>query len=187
MTEGTTRSTHGGAVVLRDAFSYPLSVYSDYTLYEMQFGMSSALLYCGSLLTTSEAHMDPPSTRHTPVYFKHPLSLAAVEPPCPSSTPKAWLVWTTGRAFVMLSTAQEQRTNSSRSSRRQGRRTTGPLPRRTMPGPGTPCGDRCATKRLRYRRNKSNQEGDLVSAENLVQSWGEEFGEGRLQARRGGL
>ncbi|RDX55992.1 hypothetical protein OH76DRAFT_1460658 [Lentinus brumalis] len=38
LTEGTTQSTHGGSVVLRDAFSYPLSVFSNYTLYEMQFG-----------------------------------------------------------------------------------------------------------------------------------------------------
>ena len=40
LTEGTTISTHGGSLVLRDAFSYPLSVFSNYTLYEMQFGMS---------------------------------------------------------------------------------------------------------------------------------------------------
>ena len=41
LTEGTTQSTHGGNVVLRDAFSYPLSVFSNYTLYEMQFGAFS--------------------------------------------------------------------------------------------------------------------------------------------------
>ncbi|TBU35121.1 peptide N-acetyl-beta-D-glucosaminyl asparaginase amidase A-domain-containing protein [Dichomitus squalens] len=37
-TKGTTTSTHGGEPVLRDAFTYPLSVFSNYTLYEAQFG-----------------------------------------------------------------------------------------------------------------------------------------------------
>ena len=43
VTEGTTKSTRGGDVVLRDAFSYPLSVFSNYSLYEMQFGAPSPI------------------------------------------------------------------------------------------------------------------------------------------------
>ncbi|OJT11056.1 Peptide-N4-(N-acetyl-beta-glucosaminyl)asparagine amidase A [Trametes pubescens] len=38
LTEGTTQSTVGGKTALRDAFSFPLSVFSNYTLYELQFG-----------------------------------------------------------------------------------------------------------------------------------------------------
>ncbi|KAI0825199.1 peptide N-acetyl-beta-D-glucosaminyl asparaginase amidase A-domain-containing protein [Trametes gibbosa] len=38
LTEGTTTSTVNGMTVLRDAFSFPLSVFSNYTLYDVQFG-----------------------------------------------------------------------------------------------------------------------------------------------------
>lgn len=38
-TSGISKSTHDGAIALEDAFSYPLSVFSNYTLYELQFGM----------------------------------------------------------------------------------------------------------------------------------------------------
>ncbi|KAF5361623.1 hypothetical protein D9758_007375 [Tetrapyrgos nigripes] len=38
ITIGTTISTHQGVQVLRDAFTYPLSVFSNYSLYDMQFG-----------------------------------------------------------------------------------------------------------------------------------------------------
>ncbi|KAI0374289.1 hypothetical protein BV20DRAFT_961408 [Pilatotrama ljubarskyi] len=38
LTEGTTESIYGGRVVLRDAFSFPLSVFSNYSLYDLQFG-----------------------------------------------------------------------------------------------------------------------------------------------------
>ncbi|KAL1664825.1 peptide N-acetyl-beta-D-glucosaminyl asparaginase amidase A-domain-containing protein [Schizophyllum commune] len=37
-TIGTTMSTHGGVQRLRDAFEYPLAVFSNYSLYEMQYG-----------------------------------------------------------------------------------------------------------------------------------------------------
>ncbi|KAL1704438.1 peptide N-acetyl-beta-D-glucosaminyl asparaginase amidase A-domain-containing protein [Schizophyllum commune] len=37
-TIGTTTSTHGGIQRLRDAFEYPLAVFSNYSLYEMQYG-----------------------------------------------------------------------------------------------------------------------------------------------------
>ncbi|KAK0506502.1 peptide N-acetyl-beta-D-glucosaminyl asparaginase amidase A-domain-containing protein [Armillaria luteobubalina] len=37
-TTGTTESKHGEIRVLRDAFAYPLSVFSNYSLYEIQFG-----------------------------------------------------------------------------------------------------------------------------------------------------
>ncbi|PBK70321.1 hypothetical protein ARMSODRAFT_911824 [Armillaria solidipes] len=37
-TTGTTESKHGANQVLRDAFEYPLSVFSNYSLYELQFG-----------------------------------------------------------------------------------------------------------------------------------------------------
>ncbi|KAL1755194.1 peptide N-acetyl-beta-D-glucosaminyl asparaginase amidase A-domain-containing protein [Schizophyllum commune] len=37
-TIGTTTSTHGGVQRLLDAFEYPLAVFSNYSLYEMQYG-----------------------------------------------------------------------------------------------------------------------------------------------------
>ncbi|KAI4517351.1 uncharacterized protein SCHCODRAFT_02489244 [Schizophyllum commune H4-8] len=40
-TIGTTTSTHGGIQRLRDAFEYPLAVFSNYSLYEMQYGAHS--------------------------------------------------------------------------------------------------------------------------------------------------
>jgi len=39
-TVGLTKSTHGGTVTVRDEFSYPLSVFSNYTLYPLEFGTS---------------------------------------------------------------------------------------------------------------------------------------------------
>ncbi|KAI0639283.1 peptide N-acetyl-beta-D-glucosaminyl asparaginase amidase A-domain-containing protein [Trametes polyzona] len=38
LTEGTTTSIVNGKTVLRDAFSFPLSVFSNYSLYDIQFG-----------------------------------------------------------------------------------------------------------------------------------------------------
>ncbi|KAI0651735.1 peptide N-acetyl-beta-D-glucosaminyl asparaginase amidase A-domain-containing protein [Trametes meyenii] len=38
LTEGTTTSSNGGRQTLRDVFSFPLSVFSNYSLYDMQFG-----------------------------------------------------------------------------------------------------------------------------------------------------
>ncbi|KAI0793389.1 peptide N-acetyl-beta-D-glucosaminyl asparaginase amidase A-domain-containing protein [Abortiporus biennis] len=38
ISHGTTQSTHGQTIALNDEFSYPLSVFSNYSLYEMQFG-----------------------------------------------------------------------------------------------------------------------------------------------------
>jgi hypothetical protein len=37
-TEGKTVATHGGKVVLRDAFAYPLSIFSNYSLYSQEDG-----------------------------------------------------------------------------------------------------------------------------------------------------
>ncbi|CAL1696075.1 unnamed protein product [Somion occarium] len=38
LTEGTSQSVHGGRMAFRDTFSYPLDVFSNYSLYDMQFG-----------------------------------------------------------------------------------------------------------------------------------------------------
>ena len=42
-TIGTTMSTHGGVQRLRDAFEYPLAVFSNYSLYEMQYGAPASV------------------------------------------------------------------------------------------------------------------------------------------------
>lgn len=42
LTEGSTQSAIDGKTVLRDAFSFPLSVFSNYSLYDLQFGASHA-------------------------------------------------------------------------------------------------------------------------------------------------
>jgi hypothetical protein len=42
-TTGLTKSTHGNTVTVRDDFSYPLSVFSNYTRYPLEFGMSMSI------------------------------------------------------------------------------------------------------------------------------------------------
>lgn len=42
-TTGTTTSTHSGKQVLRDAFAYPISVFSNYSLYTAEFGKWSSV------------------------------------------------------------------------------------------------------------------------------------------------
>ena len=51
LTEGVTQSTHGGRNIFRDAFSYPLDVFSNYTLYTMQFGKYERNILFVALLT----------------------------------------------------------------------------------------------------------------------------------------
>lgn len=107
LTEGTTKSTHGGSLVLRDAFSYPLSVFSNYSLYDMQFGAlfnsQSVSTTPNQVLTVMQAHTAPPSTRPTTVFCKHPyLHMAVRGPSCLASEPRAMLVWTIGPGYGML-------------------------------------------------------------------------------------
>ncbi|KAH9944490.1 peptide N-acetyl-beta-D-glucosaminyl asparaginase amidase A-domain-containing protein [Epithele typhae] len=59
LTEGTTLSTHGSSVVLRDAFSYPLSVFSNYSQYELEYGGYGSAInqtYARALRTPAFAH-----------------------------------------------------------------------------------------------------------------------------------
>ncbi|KAH9857894.1 peptide N-acetyl-beta-D-glucosaminyl asparaginase amidase A-domain-containing protein [Lenzites betulinus] len=69
MTEGTTTSTINGKTVLRDAFSFPLSVFSNYTLYDLQFGGYGSAInqtYSRVLLSPVLAH-----GTHTTLSIQH--------------------------------------------------------------------------------------------------------------------
>jgi len=54
-TIGTTSSTHGGVIKLRDAFEYPLDVFSNYSLYAAQFGS-----YSSDIRQTHTRALQPP-------------------------------------------------------------------------------------------------------------------------------